>query len=145
MARSIQSQILDQMQKMPPSPSQMERGESHSSKKQKMLVVHMRNDELEALDNMQGGPSIDPELGIREYSAIGPMLDNPEVVEVFKVVYQDLRMMVNFQNLFKKLIKKQKLYHSLIAKHLPNIQKSLRKWESWEREEILSLLIFLLI
>ena len=91
MARSIQSQILDQMQKMPPSPSQMERGESHSSKKQKMLVVHMRNDELEALDNMQGGPSIDPELGIREYSAIGPMLDNPEVVEVFKVVYQDLQ------------------------------------------------------
>lgn len=55
-----------------------------------MLMVHMGDDELEGLDNLQGGPSIDPETGIREYSALGPMIENEEVRNTVKMLYEEL-------------------------------------------------------
>lgn len=50
---------------------------------QDMLVVHMNNGELEGLDNLQGGPSIDSNTGIREYSALGPIIELPEIRDIF--------------------------------------------------------------
>jgi hypothetical protein len=57
---------------------------------QEMIVVHMSHGELEGLDNMQGGPSLDPDTGIREYSALGPIIEIPEVREVFKHVTNEI-------------------------------------------------------
>ncbi len=58
---------------------------------QEMLVVHMSSGELEGLDNLQRGPSIDPDTGIREYSALSTIIDIPEVREIFKHVADELR------------------------------------------------------
>lgn len=58
---------------------------------QEMIVVHMSSGELEGLDNMQQGPSIDPETGIREYSALADMIEIPEVKEIFKHVAEEVR------------------------------------------------------
>lgn len=51
--------------------------------KQPMLVVHMNDDELEGLDNLQGGPSIDPDTGLREYSALAEVIEIPEIRKLF--------------------------------------------------------------
>jgi hypothetical protein len=48
-----------------------------------MLVVHMQNGELEGLDNLQGGPSIDEETGIREYSHLAEVIQLPEIRDLF--------------------------------------------------------------
>jgi hypothetical protein len=55
-----------------------------------MLVVHMTNGELEGLDNLQGGPSIDPETGIREYSALADIIKIPEIKELFHHVNDEI-------------------------------------------------------
>src|ERR1700728_317272 len=57
---------------------------------QPMLIVHMRPDELEGLDNLQHRPSIDPDTGIREYSALGPIIEIPEVREIFHHVNDEM-------------------------------------------------------
>lgn len=57
---------------------------------QEMLVVHMSNGELEGLDNLQQGPSIDPDTGIREYSALAEIIEDPEVRGIFKHVSDEL-------------------------------------------------------
>lgn len=57
---------------------------------QEMIVVHMSTGELEGLDNLQQGPSIDPETGIREYSALTDIIENPEVKEIFKHVSEEI-------------------------------------------------------
>ncbi len=57
---------------------------------QEMLVVHMSEGELEGLDNLQRGPSVDPETGIREYSALATIIEIPEVREIFKHVADEL-------------------------------------------------------
>src|SRR5882762_6940992 len=57
---------------------------------QEMIVVHMSTGELEGLDNLQQGPSIDPETGIREYSALADIIENPEVKEIFKHVSEEI-------------------------------------------------------
>lgn len=48
-----------------------------------MIVVHMSNGELEGLDNLQGGPSVDEETGIREYSKLADIIELPEIKELF--------------------------------------------------------------
>lgn len=57
---------------------------------QEMIVVHMSNGELEGLDNMQHGPSVDPDTGIREYSALANIIEMPEVREIFKHVSDEI-------------------------------------------------------
>ncbi len=56
-----------------------------------MLMVHMGNGELEGLDNLQGGPSIDPYLGIREYSKLAPIIEIPEIQELFHTVFSQIK------------------------------------------------------
>lgn len=48
-----------------------------------MLVVHMSNGELEGLDDLQGGPSVDEETGIREYSKLADIIMIPEIRDLF--------------------------------------------------------------
>jgi hypothetical protein len=55
-----------------------------------MLVIHMTNGELEGLDDLQGGPSIDPETGIREYSALSDIIKIPEVQDIFHHVRNEI-------------------------------------------------------
>ena len=55
-----------------------------------MLVVHMQNGELEGLDNLQGGPSVDEETGIREYSHLAEVVQRPEIRELFHKVTTQL-------------------------------------------------------
>lgn len=55
-----------------------------------MLVVHMQNPELEGLDNLQGGPSVDEETGIREYSHLAEVIEIPEIRDLFHKVTQQL-------------------------------------------------------
>lgn len=56
-----------------------------------MLVVHMSKGELEGLDNLQGGPSIDSDTGIREYSKLGPIINDPEIREIFFDISNQLK------------------------------------------------------
>lgn len=64
------------------------------SKKPKMMLAHFSVDELKAFDTLQGGPSLDPETGIREYSALREIIKQPEVLalfhEVTRLVVDDL-------------------------------------------------------
>jgi len=55
-----------------------------------MLVVHMQNGELEGLDNLQGGPSVDEETGIREYSHLAEIIQLPEIRDLFHKVTSQL-------------------------------------------------------
>jgi len=57
---------------------------------QNMIVVHMNNGELEGLDNLQGGPSVDEATGIREYSALGPIIEMPEIQQIFHQVNDEI-------------------------------------------------------
>lgn len=53
------------------------------NQKPKMLLAHMNAGELEGLDNLQGGPSIDEETGLREYSHLDGVFDIPEIRQLF--------------------------------------------------------------
>lgn len=64
--------------------------EANDTSQPEMIVVHMNPGELEGLDNLQGGPSIDPDTGIREYSALGEIIEIPEVRDIFKRVSQEI-------------------------------------------------------
>jgi hypothetical protein len=55
-----------------------------------MLVVFMSKGELEGLDALQGGPSEDDETGIREYSPLAPIIEIPEIRELFHKIPQEL-------------------------------------------------------
>lgn len=53
------------------------------------IIVYMSAEEVAELDQMQGGPSIDPETGLRDYTIPGPtgnsledILENPEVQDL---------------------------------------------------------------
>lgn len=52
-------------------------------------LVHMAPDELNALDDAQGGPSIDPTYGIREYRKLAVPFENEEVRNIFRQVMAD--------------------------------------------------------
>lgn len=56
-----------------------------------MLIVHMSEGELEGLDNLQGGPSIDPNLGIREYSKLAQIIEIPEIRDLFHTVFNQIK------------------------------------------------------
>lgn len=56
----------------------------------KMLVVHITTGELEGFDNLQGGPSIDPETGLREYSKLAPIIERPEIRALFHHISDEL-------------------------------------------------------
>ena len=56
-----------------------------------MLIVHMSKGELEGLDDLQGGPSVDETTGIREYSALTEIIKNPEVKQLFHQISTDLQ------------------------------------------------------
>jgi hypothetical protein len=77
---------MDQQQQLPP-PWMLGATEINEIP---MLVVHMQNGELEGLDNLQGGPSIDEETGIREYSHLAEVVQRPEIRELFHKVTTQL-------------------------------------------------------
>ncbi len=59
-------------------------------KKPHLSICHMTAGELEGLDALQGGPSLDPKTGLREYSMLGPIIERQDVQDVFKHVAQEL-------------------------------------------------------
>jgi len=71
---------------LPTPPWQTEK----KSKRPKMLLCHFANGELEGFDNLQGGPSIDPKTGIREYSSLSKIIKIPEVREIFHHVANEV-------------------------------------------------------
>ncbi|HXB10818.1 MAG TPA: hypothetical protein VNZ45_02445, partial [Bacteroidia bacterium] len=56
-----------------------------------MLICYMSNGELEGLDDLQGGPSIDEETGIREYSQLSEIIEIPEVKELFNRIVSEAK------------------------------------------------------
>lgn len=48
----------------------------------KLMLVHLMPEEVKGFDVQQGGESIDPETGLREYSRLGPLYDKPEIQEI---------------------------------------------------------------
>lgn len=77
----------------------------------KMLLVHMMDSELRALDEMQGGPSEDPRTGFREYSKLAPIFEIPQVQEIFKTVSQDIhqhgKLSPELNKMYKMSVKEQ--------------------------------------
>ena len=57
----------------------------------KMILCHFGRGELEGLDNLQGGPSIDPATGLREYSKLASVIENPEVQKIFWHVNEEVQ------------------------------------------------------
>ena len=57
----------------------------------KMILCHFGRGELEGLDNLQGGPSIDPATGLREYSKLASVIENPEVQKIFWQVNEEVQ------------------------------------------------------
>jgi hypothetical protein len=55
-----------------------------------MLLCHMTKSECAALDDLQGGPSIDDDTGYREYSKLSTIIEDPEIRDLFKLVKSDL-------------------------------------------------------
>jgi hypothetical protein len=53
------------------------------------LICHLSKGELEGLDDLQGGPSIDPDTGLREYSKLAKIIKIPQVQAIFKDVALD--------------------------------------------------------
>ena len=53
------------------------------------LLVHMSHTEAAALDYAQGGPTFDPETGLREYSAWSELIKKPEIEEIAQSFDQD--------------------------------------------------------
>jgi len=90
---------------------------------QTMLVVHMKPDELEGLDNLQHGASLDPDTGIREYSALGPIIEIPEVREIFHHVNDEMERHGDISPDLKKI-------YSFTKQHdLPYVQTPEEKHE----------------
>src|SRR6478735_5384429 len=56
-----------------------------------MLIVHMSKGELEGLDDLQGGPSVDESTGLREYSALASIIEEPEVQQLFQKIAADIK------------------------------------------------------
>src|SRR5271163_2454260 len=55
-----------------------------------LLLCHFTKGELEGLDNLQGGPSIDDDTGLREYSKLAVVVEKPEIQEIFRHVQQEM-------------------------------------------------------
>lgn len=80
----------------------------------KMLLVHMMDSELRALDEMQGGPSEDPRTGFREYSKLAPIFEIPQIREIFEIVSGDLhqhgKLSPPLNKIYKMGLKEQPAY-----------------------------------
>lgn len=87
MARNMEARISRQLQNLPPPPPWVQ---EIQKARPDLFLCHMQTDELEALDNMQHGPSLDDATGIREYSQLEPVIDNPEVQEILMTIFNDL-------------------------------------------------------
>jgi hypothetical protein len=61
-----------------------------NSKKPKLLLAHFSKDELQALDTIQGGPSIDPATDIRDYRKLGELIEIPQIREIFLKVKNEV-------------------------------------------------------
>ena len=79
---------MQNLKRMPP-PNILEKA-LERAKEQKMFLVHMSPDELEGLDNAQGGPDIDEVYGIRRYEKLGSMLENKEFREIFIRIFSEV-------------------------------------------------------
>lgn len=55
-----------------------------------MIPVHMQIGELKAFDDLQGGISIDPATGLREYSALREIIKNPKIRDLFFHIRDDI-------------------------------------------------------
>ena len=55
-----------------------------------LLLCHFTKGELEGLDNLQGGPSIDDDTGLREYSKLSIVIEDPKIQEIFRHVQEEL-------------------------------------------------------
>lgn len=84
-----------------------------------MLVCHFQNGELEGLDNLQGGPSIDPETGIREYSALSEIIEIPEIKELFHKIANQVHNHGDVSPQVHNLYEKAK-HHSLPYRETPD-------------------------
>lgn len=67
------------MQGMPPMESQMMEGMGNEEEQPQKIVVHFDPEELSGLDELQGGISIDPETGLRDYIPLDKILKVPEI------------------------------------------------------------------
>jgi hypothetical protein len=56
-----------------------------------MIVCHFSQEELQNLDEMQGGKSIDPATGFREYRKLANVLSNPELRVLLDEVAMELK------------------------------------------------------
>ena len=100
-----------------------------------LLLCHFTKGELEGLDNLQGGPSIDDDTGLREYSKLSIVIEDPKIQEIFRHVQEELgddgKVSPDLHNIYKLL--KTILCH--LEKHLKKknlLQKRLRIWEKVE-------------
>jgi hypothetical protein len=70
---------------LPIAPFERERQKkARKPKQQPMLLCHFANGELQGLDKLQGGVSIDPATGLREYSSLSELIKIPEVRQIFE-------------------------------------------------------------
>jgi hypothetical protein len=92
-----------------------------------MLVVHITTGELEGFDNLQGGPSIDPETGLREYSKLGPIIENPEIRALFHHISDELisdgKITPTLKKIYKTARKSSLPYVDAPAEKSPIIHK----------------------
>lgn len=99
--------------KFPKSPMQKKR-DNHPG----MLLCHFTNGELEGLDDLQGGPSVDPYTGVREYSKLAEIIEIPVVREIFRHVQSEIDRHGKVSPKLEKIYKNVKK-HSLPYRETP--------------------------
>jgi len=105
------------------------------SRKSRMLLVHFDIDELEALDSLQGGPSVDDATGYREYSKLSKIIKIPQVkkivYEVQRAVVKDLsddgKLNGPLKKAYKQSRKKLSPYQKTTAESFNPVAKKLEK------------------
>lgn len=107
-----------------------------SVEKPPMQVVHMAATELTALDNLQGGPSIDEDTGLREYSALYPAFENESFKDIFRKTAKQLESKGHLDSQYESLYKmgkKPSHYEETPAEHDPEIHAMEEKGEYPDR------------
>ena len=94
---------------MSPSEKGMQK-KARKTKNQPMLLCHFSNGELQGLDKLQGGPSIDPATGIREYSRLSALIQVPAIRELFKEITGAIKRTGKIPAPIRKLEKLEKEY-----------------------------------
>lgn len=87
------------------------------NQKPTMILAHMNAGELEGLDNLQGGPSIDEETGLREYSHLDGVFDIPEIRQLFIHVMDEVKSKGKISPGMRKIYKTAK--QTLKSKFVP--------------------------